>query len=291
MVSSPRQRPYSDVPDAMTSSSHYYLPTRECHVNYQPFDVQDLESYLQGMPVGHRVLYLPEVTSTMDVARQQALNGAEEGLVVLAEEQTAGRGRFGRPWVSTAGQNLSFSVVLYPNRWALARLSVAAAVAVLRGIRQATGLEASLKWPNDVRFDGKKVSGILVESALREGQAQHAIVGVGINVNQDPSQELAPGYAATCLATELGKPVSREEVLKAVLAELGMVYMELKGWGETWEQWQASLETLGRQVRVQWGDHVEEGLAQGVDSDGNLLLRRADGTAATLTAGEVTLQT
>ena len=258
--------------------------------SYQTLDVEEVQSYLQGMPVGHRILYLPEVTSTMDVARQEVLADAEEGLVVAAEEQTAGRGRFGRAWVSMAGQNLSFSVVLYPNRWALSRLSVAASVAVLRGIHQATGLTASLKWPNDVRLGGKKVSGILVESALRQGHAQHAILGIGINVNQDPSEELAGGYKATCLAKELGQRVSREEVMKAVLAELGLVYMELKGWGDTWEQWQATLETLGKTVRVQWGDHVEEGYAQGVDGDGNLILRRADGSLATLTAGEVTLQ-
>lgn len=257
---------------------------------YAPLDSEGVQSYLAEMPVGHHILYLPEVTSTMDVARQQADSGAGEGLVVVAEEQTAGRGRFGRAWVSLAGQNLAFSVLLYPNRWAFSRLSVAAAVAVSRAIRRTTGLDATLKWPNDIRRGGKKVSGILVEGALEEGRVRYAIVGIGINVNADPSDQLTGGYQATCLAKELGRPVSREELLGAVLAELGMAYTAAKEWGAAWEQWQGSLETLGKAVRVQWGDHVDEGVAVGVDGDGNLLLRRADGSMATLTAGEVTLQ-
>ncbi|MBI4197702.1 MAG: biotin--[acetyl-CoA-carboxylase] ligase [Chloroflexi bacterium] len=258
--------------------------------SYSPLDAARVQSALEGMPVGGRIIYLPEVTSTMDVARQETAAGSEEGLVVVAEEQTAGRGRFGRVWVSLAGQNLSFSVVLYPNRWAMSRLSVAASVAVARAIGQVTGLSPSHKWPNDLHFHGKKVAGILVESALRQGGVQYAIVGIGVNVNADPSEMLTGGYQATCLAKELGQPLSREELLTAVLAELGMVYMELKGWGEVWEEWHASLDTLGKEVRVQWGDRVEEGRAEGVDGDGNLILRRADGSLATLTGGEVTLQ-
>ncbi|MBI4338480.1 MAG: biotin--[acetyl-CoA-carboxylase] ligase [Chloroflexi bacterium] len=258
---------------------------------YTPLDVERVRSSLATAPLGHRILYLREVTSTMDVARQEALlRGAEEGLVVVAEEQTAGRGRFGRAWVSAPGENLSFSVVLFPGHWASARLSIAASVAVMRAVRRVTGLEPSLKWPNDVRLGGGKVSGILVETAVLDGQVRHAILGIGINVNADPSGRLSEGYDATCLAKELGLPVSREAVLQAVLEELGAIYHELKGWGDAWQEWGTSLETLGRGVRVQFGDQVEEGMAQGVDGDGNLVLRRADGSLVTLTAGEVTLQ-
>ncbi|MBI4202009.1 MAG: biotin--[acetyl-CoA-carboxylase] ligase [Chloroflexi bacterium] len=257
---------------------------------YTPLEVEALQAQLGDRPIGRRILYLPQVTSTMDIARQEALAGAEEGLVVVAEEQRAGRGRLGRAWVSAAGLNLSFSVVLYPNRWAVGRLSAAAAVAVCRGIRQATGLEAALKWPNDVLIGGKKVCGILVESALLNDQVQYAIVGVGVNVNHDPSEELEAGYQATSLAKESGLRVSREEVLLEVLQELGLIYWQLTGWGDVWEEWRGSLETLGRQVRVRRGEQVEEGLAAGVDGDGNLLLRRADGSLIALTSGEVTLQ-
>ena len=256
----------------------------------ETLDIEEIQSHLKDAPIGHRVIYFSEVTSTMDVANQEALGGSEEGVVVLAEEQTAGRGRFRRNWISAAGKNLSFSVVLYPNSWASARIAIAATVAVVRAIRQITGLEPSVKWPNDVLLDGKKVAGILVETTFQSNAVRHAILGIGINVNLDPSAKLDQGYAATCLASELGKWVSRHDILEVVLEELGMVYAELKGWAYTWEEWQAAMETLGRSVRVRWGDQLEQGIAQRVDSVGNLVVQRADGSMVTLSAGDVTFQ-
>ena len=136
---------------------------------------------------------------------------------------------------------------------------------MVRAIRQTTGLEPSVKWPNDVLLDGKKVAGILVETTFQSNAVRHAILGIGINVNLDPSGKLDQGYAATCLASELGEWVSRHHVLEVVLEELGLVYAELKGWAYTWEEWQAAMETLGRSVQVRWGDQLEQGIAQRVD--------------------------
>ena len=115
-------------------------------------------------------------------------------------------------------------------------------------------------------------------------------MGIGINVNLDPSGKLDQGYAATCLASELGEWVSRHHVLEVVLEELGLVYAELKGWAYTWEEWQAAMETLGRSVQVRWGDQLEQGIAQRVDSVGNIVVQRADGSMVTLSAGDVTFQ-
>ena len=210
--------------------------------------------------------------------------------MVVAEEQTAGIGRFGRQWLSTPGHNLAFSVLLYPSRRTSARLSTMTPVAVLRGIRSVTGLTATLKWPNDVRLDEKKVCGILIKADLHESRVRYVILGIGINVNFNPAEDPQTGFAATCLATELGKPVSRGKVLQAILTELGLAYTYLQGSDSIWDDWRSSLETLGRQVQVRWGDHVEEGVAEDVDSEGNLLLRRADGTLVSLAAGEVTFQ-
>ncbi len=258
--------------------------------DYTPLDVEGIQSSLSTYPVGHRIIYLPEVPSTMDTARQEAAGGATEGVVIVAEEQTAGRGRFGRRWLSAPGTNLSFSVLLYPLKWSSARLSMAASVAVVRGIRQVCGLSPTLKWPNDVLLGDRKVSGILVETAVQNGEVLHAVVGIGINVNSHPEGDAFEGLRATSLADALGSLVSREELLQAVLVELGFIYLSLNGWAEAKDEWQLALETLGRHVRVQWGEQVDEGTAEGVDSEGNLLLQRADGTIITLTAGEVTLQ-
>ena len=252
--------------------------------------MESIAASLGSSAVGHRIIYLPTVTSTMDIARQEAEGDAKEGTVVVAEEQTAGRGRFGRRWLSAPGQNLSSSVLLYPSRWACGRLSVVAPVAVLRAIRQVTGLSPTLKWPNDVRVAGKKVCGILIETALEGAQVRYAIVGLGINVNFNPADAPEADFTATSLAAELGKPVSREKLLEAVLSELGLVYTHIRRWEHAWEEWHSALETLGKEVQVRWGEQTEEGVAEGVDGEGNLLLRRADGTLVTLAAGEVTLQ-
>lgn len=255
-----------------------------------PLKVEAISASLRNSTIGHRILYLPVVTSTMDIARQEAERGAAEGTVVAAEEQTAGRGRFGRPWLSSPRQNLAFSVLLYPSRQTCARLSAITPVAILRAIRRVTGLSATLKWPNDVRLGGKKVCGILIEATFQDGQVRHAILGIGINVNFNPAEDPQADFTATSLAAELGKPVSREELLQAILTELSLAYTYPQEWDRVWDDWRSSLETLGKQVQVRWGEHVEEGVAEDVDSEGNLLLRRADGTLITLMAGEVTLQ-
>ncbi|MFC1935506.1 biotin--[acetyl-CoA-carboxylase] ligase [Chloroflexota bacterium] len=275
--------------DTSLAPRYYRLilsPEREM---FAPLAVEAIEASLRDACIGHHIIYFPVVTSTMDVARQEAERGSEEGIVVVAEEQTAGRGRLGRRWLSSAGQNLYFSVLLYPSLWVCRRLGAAAPVAVLRAIRQVCGLSPTLKWPNDILLGEKKVSGILIETAIQDAEVRHAIVGIGINAGLDPEAHPEVASTATSLAAELGKPIPREELLQAVLAELALIYAHLKGWGDVWEEWQSSLETLGKEVRVRWGEQVEEGVAETVDSEGNLLLRRADGTLVTLAGGEVTL--
>ena len=257
---------------------------------YKPLAVESIQATLSKSPVGHNIVYLKSVTSTMDAAKELAERGAQEGTVVVAEEQTLGRGRFGRRWASNAGQDLLFSVLLYPSGWVFSRLSLAVPVAVLRAIRRTCGLSPTVKWPNDVRIGDKKLCGILVESAVQGAQIHHAIAGIGINVNLEPAQHPDAGPAITSLAVEMGRPVSRDDLFLATLTELGAIYDHLRGWDDVQEEWMASLETLGRQVQVRWGEQLEEGVAEGVDAEGNLLLRRADGTLVTLTAGEVTLQ-
>ena len=253
--------------------------------------VEAVQESLSDAPIGHRIDYYHSVGSTMDLARQAAHEGVAEGTVIVAEEQTAGRGRFGRKWVTAPGQNLSFSVVLYPGRWAVSRISVAAAVAVARVIRHLYGLSPGIKWPNDVRINGKKVSGILIEAAVQNEQVRYAVLGVGVNVNMDPSDDGNESLGdTTCLSKEVGHTVQREETLQAVLQELSYIYASLQEWGSVWSEWRESMETLGREVRVLWGDQVEEGRAEDIDSEGNLVLRRKDGTVVSLTAGEVTLQ-
>ena len=255
--------------------------------------------------VGRRILFFQRLPSTMDEAGRQAREAADQGTVILAEEQTSGRGRFQREWVSPAG-NLYLSIVLRPSPQALQYLSIISGVAVVRAIRKTTGLRPTIKWPNDVKIDGKKVCGILVESALQDNRVQYAIVGIGINVAFDPSSVSELAGIATSLNLETGTEVDREVLLRHLLQELDGLYLPLQqaqaGYrpadlGQSFggdsldrakREWRAVLETLSRRVEVRWHEEVYTGYAEDVDEVGNLLLRLEDGTLVALPAGEVT---
>lgn len=254
--------------------------------------------------IGRRVLYFQVLSSTMDEAARLAREGAEEGTVVLAEEQTAARGRFQRKWVSQTG-NLYVSILLRPSPSALQYTSILSGLAVARAIRKSTGLKPTIKWPNDVRLRGKKVSGILVENSLEGNRVEHAVVGIGINVALDPSTIAELADIATSLNLEAGRVVDRESVLRSLLQEMDNLYLPLKK-SPTWspplgrlqtvedvdldrmrQEWRGLLDTLGQRVEVRWQDEVYTGNAEDVDESGNLLLRQRDGELLAVPAGEV----
>lgn len=249
-----------------------------------------IQQGLKPQLIGLRIFYRRAMSSTMDVAHRQAERGAPEGTVVLAEEQTRGRGRFARAWVSPAGVNLYLSVILRPRLTELNQMNMAAALAVVRTIKRSTSLSPMVKWPNDVRLGGRKVCGILIESSFSGEEVQYAVVGIGLNVNLDTDlhQELAP--IATSLMKETGKPLPRTKVLHYLLEEFDSLYRSLKEGISPRQEWIAHLETLGQQVQVRWGQQAVEGLAKAVDAEGNLMIEGADGSLTTVLAGEVTLR-
>lgn len=240
-----------------------------------------------GPVIGKEIIRLPSVASTMDEIARMASLGAAEGLVVVADEQTAGRGRGGRPWHAPPGAGLLFSVLLRPYVPAgrLSTLSLVAGVAVAEAMEQ-LGLCPRLKWPNDVWLDGKKVAGVLVQS--RVGPAGlTAILGIGINVNVDPKL-LPPG--ATSISEAIGGTMPRDDLLHALLRRLDAAYLafgsdrgrpDLTGWTQ-----RAAL--LGEQARVVDGSTVHTGEMRGIDDDGALLLQEADGRTIRIVAGDLT---
>ena len=252
-------------------------------------DIDSLSALRAQGLIGNRILYHQVVDSTMDEARKAAEAGAPEGTVILAEEQRAGRGRFNRTWVSPRGQNLLFSILLYPSPSQLNQMNMAASLAVARGIEEVSGLQPTIKWPNDVRLGGRKAAGILIESSV-EGEKLSAIVGIGVNVNFDPSQTSEIASIATSMSAEAGRSFPRGQVLEAILAEMESLYLKVRSGETIVDEWSVKVETLGKQVQVRWGDQVYEGVAQSLDGEGNLLLRLGDGSLLKVTAGEVTLQ-
>ena len=239
--------------------------------------------------VGRFILYRTWIGSTQDLARRAAEAGAPEGTLVLADAQGAGRGRLGRPWVSPPGRNLYLSLVLRPPTSCLKALALLAPLAVSRAVEEVTGLRPRIKWPNDILLGPRKLSGVLIDVGLQGRTVRYALVGIGLNVNLDPSAYPQIAALATSLRAELGGDVSRVEVLAALLNELEGLYLGAQRGEPVWRWWRERLETVGRWVRVRVGSTVEEGLAEDVAEDGSLLLRRADGSSLAIAAGEVTL--
>ncbi|MBA7473705.1 Bifunctional ligase/repressor BirA [subsurface metagenome] len=239
--------------------------------------------------VGQRVIYYPSLTSTMEVAKQEAQLGAVDGTVVIADEQTAGRGRIKRVWLSPKG-SIALSIILYPSVVNLPSLIMLASLAVVHSIEAVTGLRSQVKWPNDVLINGRKVCGILIESSVRGNIVDYAIIGIGVNVNLRLSDFPEILSTATSLSAELGRDVSRLRVIRRLLAEVERLYLALQAGGSIYEEWRDSLVTLGRRVQVKSGKTVYEGVAESVARDGSLLLRHSNGKLSKIVAGEATLR-
>ena len=245
----------------------------------------DLETHF----IGQRVICYPRLTSTMEVAKQEARQGAAEGTVIVADEQTAGKGRLKRIWLSPK-DNIALSVILYPDVVYLPFLIMLSSLAVVHCIEAVTGLKSQVKWPNDVLINNKKVCGILIEGGVKGNVVDYAIIGIGVNVNLRLSDFPEILSTATSLSDELGKEVSRLDVIRQLLVEIERLYLALQTGGSVFEEWRDRLVTLGRKVRVKSGKTTYEGIAESVATDGSLLLRHPDGSLTKIASGDVTLR-
>ena len=237
---------------------------------------------------GRQTLYYESVASTNDVARSLADGGAPEGCVVVGETQSAGRGRLGRSWESPAGAGLYVSTILRPDASVVPLVTIAAGVALARGIETATGLRADLKWPNDLCLGGRKVAGILAE-----GTPRYVVLGFGINVIP---AAYPPEVAsrATSLEAERGQAVDRGALLVECLSALSAQYSNLRSGNESLvlDEWRTrAASTLLRRVRWKGADGADEaaveGTAEDIDRAGALLVRTHDGVIRVI-SGEVT---
>jgi BirA family biotin operon repressor/biotin-[acetyl-CoA-carboxylase] ligase len=230
-----------------------------------------------------KVRWFPQVGSTNDVATMLAERGAEEGVVVVADQQTAGRGRLGRSWASPPGAGIYMSAVFRPSPRAAGLLTIAAGVAVADAVAIATGLDVQLKWPNDVYVADRKVAGILAEGAPR-----YVVLGIGINV-LPAAYPPEVARRATSIETELGRPVDRGLLLAECLAALAVRYREIsmkdgRAVLATWRKRAAS--TLGRRIEWDAGGQSRLGLVDDIDEDGALLVRSGS-ELIRITSGEV----
>lgn len=246
--------------------------------------------------LGREFVYKLRTGSTMDDARALALDGAPSGAVVFAEEQTAGRGTRGRTWVSPAGQNLYFTILLRPTPQQIQRLSLITPVAIANAVEQVLGLYPRIKWPNDLHLKGKKFGGILIEGEWAGDRPAFALVGVGVNVNFDPAPHAAQiDRPATSLALEKGRPVDREPLLATIFASFERAY-DGADHPALFTGWRSRQELLGRPVSLSGSPAIREqggvitGVAEDVDEDGSLLVRLPNGDLRRFLAGEATLR-
>jgi BirA family biotin operon repressor/biotin-[acetyl-CoA-carboxylase] ligase len=251
--------------------------------------------------VGRALEYRAQVGSTNDLVRAAAQAGAEEGLVIVAEEQLSGRGRQGRGWSAPPGSSLLLSVLLRPL-WlapeASFALTMLAGVALCEAAEAVAPLRAALKWPNDLMLPApdaaglRKAAGVLSEVCLEREQLAWVAVGMGLNVNWTPAGQIDGrdlALAATSLSAAAGAPIDRRALLGALLGRLDERYAALRlgRREELLGAWRSRLETLGRRVQVRLPQTTLEGFAEGVDPSGALLLRDADGRLHIVTAGDV----
>jgi len=252
----------------------------------------ELRPLLNTHDLGQVVHWYEEVASTNDVAKRLAEDGAAHGEVVVAETQTAGRGRRGRSWSSPPGRNLYLSAVLRPDLppARAPELTLLASVALCQAVRHA-GVPASIKWPNDlVAGGGRKLAGVLLEMAAEPDQLQWVVLGVGVNVNARPEdfpEDVRP--LATSVAIERGEPVPRALFAAAALSTLEewLDRHAEEGFGPVRDAWRSMSDTLGREVRVRIaGGSDVEGVAEDVDEGGALLVR-VGGAVERVLAGDV----
>jgi len=253
----------------------------------------ELEPHLAGR--WRDIRWLAETDSTQRVARELARAGAPEGTVVIAEAQTAGRGRLGRTWHSPRGVNLYCSIVLRPPLppAAVPQVALVAGVAVAAALAEIPGVGPRVKWPNDVLIDGRKVAGILTEMEAEVERVHHVILGIGVNLNA-PRSAFLPELRdrATSLLLATGRRVDRAAVTGRLLAALEARYGRfLEGGFEVVRaEWESYSCLTGTDVRVASAEGEMAGRVLGLDADGALMLARPDGTSTRIVAGEVTVR-
>jgi len=242
-----------------------------------PLQLEALQRNLVCQRLAVKFHHYIEVDSTNTRARQLADDGAPEGEIVIAEQQSRGRGRVGRNWISPPFINLYLSVVLRPHLPPAhaPQITLMAAVALADTVAQFVSEPPAIKWPNDILLRGKKLAGILTESSVSPERINYVILGIGVNINF--SQVVMPEAIrerATSLLECAGEPVSREAFLGRLIQDLDRCYGILgeAGFNRIAQRWESYFSLRGKRVRVEMGDEGLAGVAKGIDNDGALII-------------------
>lgn len=268
----------------------YYLVTVPDKVN-----AANVQHYLSTEKYGRNITYLESCASTQIIAHEAAQEDVEDGTVILAEEQTAGKGRMARPWDSKAGKGIWMSVIARPRLapQQAPQMTLVAAVAVTRAIEEVTGLMPQIKWPNDLLLNGKKITGILTELQTEPDMIKAIILGIGINVNQNQADfPLELEEIASSLKIEKGEAIDRTYLIAKILGyleEYTKLY-ETHGFSPIKLLWESYSNTAGKRIRAVMLNETIEGIARGISEDGMLELQLADGTIRGIYSADIEFQ-
>ena len=250
-----------------------------------------LRKGLRTKQFGCKIYTFDTIDSTNNCARALAGCWADEGTVIIAEQQTAGRGRLGRPWIANPNENLTFSIILRPSIAADATnlLPLSVSVAVAQAVEEIAGLKLECKWPNDLILSNKKVAGILLEGSFKQNQVEWIVIGIGINVNQTRF----PGeleQKATSLKLAAGRDVDRIALFHKILETLEKFYRKgsESGFQSILPDWIARTSMIDKQISLMENGNLLSGTVKGLSRDGGLILR-SNGGERTLFAGDVTI--
>lgn len=240
------------------------------------------------------LIFHKTIDSTNTQAKEMARKGAPHGTLVLAEEQTAGKGRLDRKWLSPGHENLLFTILLRPSLNAdnIFPLTMILAVSAIDAIKEIAGVDVLIKWPNDLYVNGKKLAGILTEFSIKDGAVEYVIIGLGVNVNWMPGRGDGILYAATSILAESGSRVSRDDLLTGILKRFEAGYEEvlsgkIEGLHSRWNE--LSIVT-GRDVEIISIDEVIRGKAIAIDREGALILKNSMGHETRILSGDVSLR-
>ena len=255
---------------------------------------QEVQRGLSTTYIGKRIFYFPELESTNIIAKEKALHITEvidEGTIIIAEKQSAGKGRLGRKWFSPAG-GIWLSIILYPQLPPsyIPRITLMTAVAAVKAIKISTQIEPQIKWPNDILINEKKVCGILTEMSAELDIINWVVVGIGINVNID-HQEFPEDIQENTISLKevLGKEVLRVKLIQAFLWEFEKYYESLKRreFSSILKEWKLYSHTLERKIRVDMGERIITGEAVNINEEGALILKKEDGELIKIISGTI----
>lgn len=258
------------------------------------FTEQELQYGLHTKALGKKIFCRDVVDSTNQLGKQEALKGAPHGTILLAEQQLKGKGRRGRSWVSPSKTGIWMSCILRPKLLPqqAPMLTLVTGLSVCKALRQTTGLEAYIKWPNDIVLNGKKICGILTEMNAEMEQVHYVVLGMGLNVNQETFPDEIRSLA-TSLKIEGGETYNRKKIIQKILTALEADYesfMETKDLSLLLSEYKRYCITLGKKVKVIQGEEVIYGKAVDLTARGELVIQKDDGSYIAVFAGEVSVR-